>query len=102
MASDFQKKIDSIINDDEKLQAVSDKSFDKYDIDGSGYIEVKEFRMLVTDLYKKLGQKVPTKSEIHKMLGALDENGDKKLDRSEFKEHTKTILKGMRDGTLGF
>lgn len=101
MASEFKNKIESILSDDEKLQAVSDRSFDKYDTDGSGYIEIKEFRKMIQDLYGRLGQKAPSKSEIHKMLGELDENGDQKLDKSEFKEHTRTILEGMIYGTLG-
>lgn len=101
MSSEFRRKLQDILEDEDKLQRVSDRSFEKNDTDKSGYIEVKEFRQIVNDLYKKLGQPVPTKSEIHRMLGDLDENGDQRLDKAEFKEHTRSLLEGMLYGTLG-
>ena len=101
MSTSFHSKLQEILDDEEKLQQVSDKSFNKYDTDNSGYIEAKEFHKIINDLYKKLGQPLPKKSEISKMLGELDDNGDQRLDKSEFKEHTRDILQSMLDGTLG-
>jgi hypothetical protein len=36
MSKEFKDKIKGILNDEERLQEVSDKSFEKYDADKSG------------------------------------------------------------------
>ena len=102
MSQTFKQKIQSILDDEDRLQEVSDKSFKKYDVDGSGYIEFKEYRKIIAELYNKLGQKTPKKAEIDEMIEDLDRDGDHKLDSDEFKEHTRSVLYSMINGTLGF
>jgi Tfp pilus assembly protein PilO len=66
-----------------------------------GYLEPKEYRKIIRELYTKLDQKLPSKSEIDEMIESIDLNGDHKLDKEEFKEHTRSILHSMLNGTLG-
>jgi Ca2+-binding EF-hand superfamily protein len=99
--ADFHSKLQAILDDEDKLQEVSDKSFAKYDTDGSGFIETKEFRKIIGEMYAKLGMAAPSSSEIDSMLGELDADGNEKLDKAEFKEHTRKMLQGMLTGTLG-
>lgn len=98
---DFKSKIQAILDDEDKLQAVSDKSFDKYDIDHSGLIDTKEYKKIVQDMYAKLGMACPTDEEIMKMLKELDADASGQLDKAEFKEHTRKLLHAMLTGTLG-
>uniref|UniRef100_A0A7S3J443 EF-hand domain-containing protein n=1 Tax=Euplotes harpa TaxID=151035 RepID=A0A7S3J443_9SPIT len=101
MSDSFKKSIDDILSDENRLKAVADKQFDKYDEDGSGTIDIKEFRTEIQALYTKLGKKPPTKRKIHEMMEKIDKNGDMLIDREEYVAHVKFILEGMRDGTLG-
>ena len=101
MAQAFHTRLESILSDERRLQAVSDKAFDKHDVDGSGYIELDEFKKEIMNLYSKIGKPQPSKREIEQILGDLDANGDHRLDREEYKEHTRALLQAMLNGTLG-
>ena len=98
---DFKSKLQGILDDETKLQAVSDKAFEKRDVDKSGYIEAKEFRKDIADMYAKFGKPKPTKAEVDEIMSQLDTNDDGKLDKEEYKEHTRRLLQGMVDGSLG-
>lgn len=99
--ADFHSKLQAILDDEDKLQEVSDKSFAKYDTDGSGFIETKEFKKIIEETHAKLGMEPPSPAEIEEMLKGLDADGNEKLDKTEFKEHTRKMLQGMLTGTLG-
>jgi len=101
MATDFHTKLRNILDNEDMLQQVSDKSFEKYDTDGSGFIETKEFKTIIGEMYTKLGMVAPSPTEVDSMLLELDADGNEKLDKFEFKEHTRKMLQGMLHGTLG-
>uniref|UniRef100_A0A7S3J8U5 EF-hand domain-containing protein n=1 Tax=Euplotes harpa TaxID=151035 RepID=A0A7S3J8U5_9SPIT len=101
MAKTLSKSLESILQSEDKLQEISDVHFNKYDIDGSGYIEAKEFRLEMEKLYTQLHIEMPSKREVHSIMASFDMNGDNKLDRNEYKEYVRALLQGMLDGTLG-
>ena len=60
--------------------------FDKYDVDNSGYLDIKELTNYMIETNKKLNLPPPTKEECEKAFAKMDENKDGKLQFAECKK----------------
>lgn len=75
----FDKRFESTM----ELLAQAYTGFMQYDADGSGELDLQEFRKMYEALYKRVD--VPLK-EIEDALASLDKNGDGRIQFSEFVE----------------
>lgn len=67
------------------------KTFLKYDFDNSNYIDLKELRILMTDVSKELGLPDPSDEDLKQVLIDTDKNKDNKIQLEEFLELFKII-----------
>ena len=63
-----------------------DKTFEEFDINHSGFIELEEFTPLINDIHKTLHLPPPSQFEIQKELKRLDSDKDGKLNKKEYGE----------------
>ena len=68
------------------------EAFNHYDEDGSGELDVDEFRAALDDL----GIKV-TEAQFDRVVNAIDQNGDEKVDRDEFEHAVKMLDADVSD-----
>ena len=88
--------METILNDENKLQIFSDRLFERYDVNKNNFIEDDELYNLIMKLSKEIKvDYVPTKEEVKELFDKLDKDKSKKLDAKEFKEFTKTLIKEM-------
>ena len=86
----------TILNDDQKLQVFSDRLFEKYDTNKNHFIEDDELYNLVIKLSKELRVGyIPTREEIKELFSKLDKDKSKNLDQKEFKQFTKALIKDL-------
>ena len=86
----------TILNDDQKLQVFSDRLFEKYDTNKNHFIEDDELYNLVIKLSKELRVGyIPTREEIKELFSRLDKDKSKNLDQKEFKQFTKALIKDL-------
>ncbi|CAK76302.1 unnamed protein product (macronuclear) [Paramecium tetraurelia] len=71
----------------------SNRVFDRYDKNRSGYIEKDELDTLLNNLALELNSQQPTKKEIDYMLSYLDTNNDSKVSRTEFQRLGELMVK---------
>ncbi|CAD8155728.1 unnamed protein product [Paramecium octaurelia] len=71
----------------------SNRVFDRYDKNRSGYIEKDELDILLNNLALELNSQQPTKKEIDYMLSYLDTNNDSKVSRTEFQRLGELMVK---------
>ncbi len=65
---------------EEKINEAVSQVFKKFDTDHSGYLEENELALVLKDLFQKLNlQREVEKSDIAKMLKALDTDEDGKI-----------------------
>jgi Ca2+-binding EF-hand superfamily protein len=75
-----------------KLLIVSAEMFAAVDTDGSGSIDAKELKTVMTNLYVAEGLEAPTDEKVAEALKALDENGDGTIDFMEFSAFVIPII----------
>ncbi|CAD8051455.1 unnamed protein product [Paramecium primaurelia] len=71
----------------------SNRVFDKYDKDKSGFIEIDELTFLLNNLAKEIKSQPPTQNEINYIVRYLDKNNDKKISRIEFQKLGQLMVK---------
>lgn len=72
---------------------MASKLFDDYDQDNSGYLDHKEFTVILQKLFKEVNSTyVCTEDKINKMFSICDTNSDKKLSRKEFVKAVELFL----------
>ncbi|CAK62303.1 unnamed protein product (macronuclear) [Paramecium tetraurelia] len=71
----------------------SNRVFDKYDKDKSGFIEIDELTSLLNNFAKEIKSQPPTQNEINYMLRFLDKNNDQKISRTEFQKLGQLMVK---------
>jgi Ca2+-binding EF-hand superfamily protein len=67
------------------------KSFDKYDINKNGVIEISELKMLLLDVAKESGTDLPTDEEVSGVFEDADLDKNKVISKEEFVEFYKVI-----------
>ncbi|CAD8147605.1 unnamed protein product [Paramecium octaurelia] len=71
----------------------SNRVFDKYDTDKSGFIEIDELTSLLNNFAKEIKSQPPTQNEINYMVRYLDKNNDQKISRTEFQKLGQLMAK---------
>jgi autotransporter-associated beta strand protein len=95
MATAFSS-IGSILQNPDKLDAVSKSAFTSVDTDKSGYLDKAELGKVMQSVAKDLGIDGPTAGEVGSVFSELDTNKDGKLSLSEFKVLITQVLIMMR------
>ena len=90
-----EEVIKGIINDERKLNVLTQIAFKTVDIDGSGMIEQPELEKIMAQICMDMGAEIPSKEDVQEVLDDLDEDGNKTIEVGEFKAFIKDILKGM-------
>ena len=63
-----------------------DKTFEEFDLNHSGFIEIEEFTPLINDIHKTLHLPPPSQTEIQKEIKRLDKDKDSRLNKREYRE----------------
>jgi len=87
--------IQSILNNPEKLHAVTKAAFDSVDADKSGFLEINELEEVMKSVAKDIGIDSPSQNEVKDVLSELDTNNDGKLSLEEFKTLIVQVLTMM-------
>ena len=90
-----EEVIKGIINDERKLNVLTQIAFKTVDIDGSGCIEQPELEKIMAQICMDMGAEIPSKEDVQEVLDDLDQDGNKTIEVGEFKAFIKDILKGM-------
>ncbi len=90
-----EEVIKGIIEDERKLNVLTQIAFKTVDIDGSGCIEQPELEKIMAQICMDMGAEIPSKEDVQEVLDDLDEDGNKTIEVNEFKAFIKDILKGM-------
>ena len=94
MSTDEQV-IKGIIEDERKLNVLTQIAFKTVDIDGSGCIEQPELEKIMAQICMDMGAEIPSKEDVQEVLDDLDQDSNKTIEVGEFKAFIKDILKGM-------
>lgn len=81
---------------DIKEQAI--KSFHKYDLDKSGFIDLRELKKLMNDLSDEMSIPRPSEEDLKSVLEDVDENKDSKIQLNEFMELFKVVYMMKNSG----
>lgn len=76
----------------EEVEAIIQDLFHKYDSDGNGYLDPREFRSLMTDLQQRMD--FPP-DEVFRFLSEADQNADGMIEYEEFIPLALQIIQGM-------
>jgi Ca2+-binding EF-hand superfamily protein len=76
----------------EEVEAIIQDLFHKYDSDGNGYLDPKEFKALMTDLQQRMDFPV---DEVYRFLSEADQNADGMIEYEEFIPLALQIIQGM-------
>ncbi len=90
-----EEVIKGIIEDERKLNILTQIAFKTVDIDGSGCIEQAELEKIMAQICMDMGAEIPSKEDVQEVLDDLDEDGNKTIEVGEFKAFIKDILKAM-------
>jgi Ca2+-binding EF-hand superfamily protein len=93
--SEFENVIKEIINDERKLNVLTQIAFKTVDKDGSGRIEQPELEKIMAQICMDMGAEIPSKEDVQEVLDDLDEDGNNTIEVGEFKAFIKDILLGM-------
>ena len=69
-----------------------DKTFDEFDLNHSGFIELEEFAPLINDIHRTLNLPPPSTNEVKKELKRLDNDKDGKLSKDEYRELVHDLI----------
>ena len=73
--------------------AMAYKLFEDYDADGNGYLEVKEFKKVLIQVFHEVNKNYPVdKQHLNKLFTICDTNGDNKLTRKQFGKVVEMFL----------
>ena len=92
--------INQILKDENKINTVARSLFQEADIDKSGKINLKEMHELLKTICEDFSLPIPSKSEAHQILKALDEDKNGEVDLIEFKKFIVDILNSMKNAYL--
>ncbi len=90
-----ERVIKEIINDDRKLNILTQIAFKAVDKDKSNYIDEAELENIMTQICMDMGVEIPSKEDVQEVLDDLDEDGSHTIGVNKFKAFIRDILKGM-------
>ena len=93
--SQDEKIIKEIINDERKLNVLTQIAFKTVDKDSSGRIDQPELEQVMSQICMDMGGEIPSKEEVQEVLDDLDEDGNNTISVGKFKDFIKDILKGL-------
>ena len=74
------------------LSPLVDKTFEEFDKNRSGFIEMEEFIPLIKDIHKTLHLPPPSQLEIERELKRLDNDKDGRLSKNEYRELIEDLI----------
>jgi Ca2+-binding EF-hand superfamily protein len=90
-----KQEIETILNDESKLNEIVKAAFESVDTDGSGYIEEAELKVVMTSVARDINMTEPSQEDVSKVLIELDSNRDGKVSQEEFKVLIRQVLELM-------
>jgi Ca2+-binding EF-hand superfamily protein len=90
-----KQEIETILNDESKLNEIVKAAFESVDTDGSGYIEEAELKEVMTSVARDINMPEPSQEDVSKVLIELDSNRDGKVSQEEFKVLIRQVLELM-------
>ena len=90
-----EEVIKGIINDERKLNVLTQIAFKTVDKDGSGRIEQPELEKIMAQICMEMGAEIPSKEDVQEVLNHLDKDHGGDIDKKEFKAFIRDILIGM-------
>lgn len=90
-----KEEIETILNDESKLNEIVKAAFESVDTDGSGYIEEAELKVVMTSVARDISMPEPTEQDVAEVLRELDSNRDGKVSQEEFKVLIRQVLELM-------
>ena len=74
------------------FEPLVNKTFDEFDLNHSGFIEIEEFTPLIKDIHRTLHLPPPSELEIKNELKRLDADKDGKLNKNEYRELIQDLI----------
>ncbi len=74
------------------FEPLVNKTFDEFDLNHSGFIEIEEFTPLIKDIHRTLHLPPPSELEIKNELKRLDTDKDGKLNKNEYRELIQDLI----------
>ena len=93
--NDDERVIKEIINDERKLNVLTQIAFKSVDKSGSNRIDQNELEKIMAQICMDMGAEIPSKEDVQEVLDDLDDDGNHTIEVGEFKAFIKDILKGM-------
>mmetsp|Transcript_27597 Transcript_27597/g.31774 ORF Transcript_27597/g.31774 Transcript_27597/m.31774 type:complete len:97 (-) Transcript_27597:277-567(-) len=92
----MNSEIETILQDESLIKEIVEEAFRLVDEDGSGSIDIMEFKKVIEDTAKELNLDFPEESEIVEVMHELDCNQDGTISLDEFETLIKLILDAMK------
>ena len=74
------------------FEPLVNKTFEEFDLNHSGFIEIEEFTPLIKDIHRTLHLPPPSELEIKNELKRLDADKDGKLNKNEYRELIQDLI----------
>ena len=91
----MSQDLTSLLTDETRFIKIAKIAFDSVDTDGSGEIDIKEFKQIIEKLAKELDTNPPEDEEFEEIMEQLDTDRSGKIDFEEFKVLIRDLLENM-------
>ena len=92
---DVIREMKTMLGDPKKFNDFANERFIHTDVDGNGFIDVKELEHAMNEIAEEMGLAKPPKSKIDKIFKKYDTDKSGTLDKQEFKSFTKMVLENF-------
>ena len=87
--------IEQIVNDTPKLNKIIDEAFENVGKKEGQTISEEELEKIIVQITCDMGAEPPTKEDIKEIMEALDQDRNNCIDKTEFGDLIKDILKAL-------